>query len=78
MKGLRVRGGFEVDIKWDEEGWLIGGMLKSFLGNLVYLVVGGGKIGEEGGGDVRMLGVEGMKGMGRLEMKKGDSYRIEI
>lgn len=72
-KGLRARGGFEVDIEWDEEGRLTGGTLKSFLGNSVYLVAGGGPIGKEDEGSLRTMG---SNRMGKLETKKGESYKL--
>ncbi|KAH8169707.1 alpha-L-fucosidase 2 [Sarocladium implicatum] len=73
-KGLRARGGFEFDLEWDEDGVLTGGKMKSFLGNTVYLMVGGQRIAEERDG--KILGVDGSKGMGKLETRKGETYKL--
>lgn len=75
-KGLRARGGFEFDIEWDEDGVLTGGTMKSFLGNTVYLVAGGQKIGNESTG--RILGVEGENGLGKLSTKEGETYKLAV
>lgn len=49
VRGLRTRGGFEVNMSWDSDGMLTSGSVTSIWGTEAYVTLGNTTIGEEGG-----------------------------
>ncbi len=80
--GLRARGGFEVDMSWDEGGDLTTANITSLLGNSVWVTVGSEPIGQ----DAAKTNVTGSviditsAGKGRfvlLKTEAGQSYSVK-
>ncbi|KAI6859109.1 glycoside hydrolase family 95 protein [Hortaea werneckii] len=82
VRGLRARGGFEVDIAWDDMGKLSEANVTSLEGGGAWVTVGDEALGTDGvvaGNYSQMISVEGV-GMGKFVLLSpkgaGQSYRV--
>lgn len=73
--GLLARGGFEVDMYWDEEAQLTNATLKSLAGNTAWVTLGDSLIGATNGTKIHVDG-HGRGVFVKLESEKGKSYRV--
>lgn len=83
VQGLRAKGGFVVDLAWDEEGRLTEGTVQSTLGGEVIITFGGAVLGEESDEDeeVGEIEVEGVEGPGvfvRVRTDVGGAYTVRM
>ncbi|RYP49314.1 hypothetical protein DL768_004939 [Monosporascus sp. mg162] len=74
VKGLLARGGFKVDVYWDEEGKLINATVISRNGGAAWLTLGSEPIGQESPRLVRVGPREG--GFLLLETHKGEKHIV--
>ncbi|KAK3629548.1 hypothetical protein LTR56_017977 [Elasticomyces elasticus] len=81
VTGLRARGGFEIDIAWDQSGALTAANITSLLGNSAWITVGSEPLGVHGartnvtGGTIIVQGA----GTGRfvlLQSREGRTYGV--
>jgi alpha-L-fucosidase 2 len=83
VTGLRSRGGFEVDVSWDEKGALTGANITSLLGQSVWVTVGSVSIGDEAaktnvtGSSIKIDGADSGRFV-LLESEKGRSYSVSL
>ncbi|EPS39075.1 hypothetical protein H072_7150 [Dactylellina haptotyla CBS 200.50] len=77
VKGLRARGGIQVDISWKETGKLDSATITSLTGDLVWVTVGSSVIGSTNGTEISIDGA-GSGTFVRLITKKGSSYTVTL
>lgn len=83
VSGLLARGGFEVDIAWDEGGLLQNATIVSKLGGQVWVTLGTtpigeiGEIGEKGSQEIN-IGAQGAGDFVLLKTQKGERYSVML
>lgn len=79
VTGLAARGGFEVDVGWDEAGKLTSATLTSLLGSEVWVTLGSSPIGD---GDATTTKIDvagaGSGSFVQLRTEKGAKYTVEV
>ena len=79
IKGVRARGGFVVDLNWDQTGELATAKLTSEADNTVYVTLGQGRVGGVNNGASSIQAEEAGSGeFLRLEGKKGSVFTITL
>lgn len=82
VRGLRARGGFEVEVAWDEEGGLVNANVTSLLGQPVWVTVGQQAVGPHGirsnGTSKEAITVDGGRGGAFVfvDSEAGRTYRM--
>jgi len=77
VTGLMSRGGFEVDIIWDDQANLKSAIITSLLGGQVWVTAGKAGIGEKSENEIVVTG--GLTGgFVLLKTKKGEKYEVTL
>jgi len=77
VKGLKARGGYNVDLNWDEDGRLKSAALTSEGGNPAYVTLGQARVGGTGGSAIQANGTaQGV--FIHLGGRKGEVYNITL
>jgi alpha-L-fucosidase 2 len=75
-KGLLARGGFEVDIFWDDKANLVNATLTSLKGNSVWVTLGAAPIGGNGTRRIKVVGGDEPGQFVFLQTEAGSKYHI--